>query len=311
MAVTALVTGASGFLATQIIFLLLERGGYDIVAAVRSPEKVSACRQIYAKYESVGTSTLRFLVVPDMQQTGAYDEAIQGANIVFHTASPFHFRFEDNEKDMLIPAKKGVLSLLESASKASTVKRVVFTSSFAAITSPHLDPRPGWTYTEADWNPVTYEEAVSSQDRHFVYLASKTFAERALWDYVKNHDVQFDVTVLVPPIILGEAAQPYSSMEDINQSSRVLHRLLDVNQLPATPAYLCVDVKDCALCHVQAAEKPIAAGQRYLTAGASFSQEKARDIIASLFPEVISRLPASREVQPHYSYSSKKYACNH
>lgn len=129
----ALVTGASGFLATKIILLLLERG-YHVVAALRSSAKGDSWRQLYPQYfgekqEVEGRGRVEFVVVPDMQQDGAYDDAVRDVDVVFHVASPFHFKLDDNEKEMLIPARKGALSVLESAAKAKRVKRVVFTSS--------------------------------------------------------------------------------------------------------------------------------------------------------------------------------------
>ncbi|KAJ4397814.1 hypothetical protein N0V93_002051 [Gnomoniopsis smithogilvyi] len=297
----ALVTGASGFLATQIILLLLERD-YYVIGAVRSSAKADAWQQLHSRESQSGR--LSFVVVPDMQTPGAYDDAVRDVDIIFHTASPFNFTFKDNEKDMLLPARDGALSVLESAAKAKGVQKVIFTSSFAAVTSPHLDPRPGYTYTESDWNPVEWSEAVNSQDAHFVYLASKTFAEKAVWEFVKTRSPHFTVTSIVPPIILGKATQPFTSMADINQSSRVLHRLLDVEQMPHTPAYVSVDVKDCALCHILAAESDKAPGKRYLTIGSSFSQAKAAQTIAKLFPEQAHRLPEPpSDPMEHYSYS--------
>ena len=121
----ALVTGASGFLATQIILLLLERG-YHVVGAVRSAAKAEAWRSLYPQYTS---KQLSLVVVPDMQEDGAYDDAVQDTDMVFHTASPFNFTFKDNEKDMLIPARSGALSVLDSAIKAKRVRKVIFTSS--------------------------------------------------------------------------------------------------------------------------------------------------------------------------------------
>lgn len=126
----ALVTGASGFLATKIILLLLDRG-YQVVGALRSAEKADAWRRLYPQYSSgeAGQHQMEFAIVPDMQLDGAYDEAVRGVDVVFHTASPFFFTFEDNERDMLVPARKGALSVLESAMRAPRVQRVVFTSS--------------------------------------------------------------------------------------------------------------------------------------------------------------------------------------
>lgn len=122
----ALVTGASGFLATQIILILLDKG-YHVVAALRSSAKADAWRNLYPQYSDKGQ--IDIVVVPDMQEDGAYDEAIRDVDVVFHTASPFNFTFEDNERDMLVPAQQGVLSILESAVKAERVKTFIFTSS--------------------------------------------------------------------------------------------------------------------------------------------------------------------------------------
>ncbi|KAJ7707447.1 NAD-P-binding protein [Mycena rosella] len=298
----ACVTGASGFLATQIILLLLDRS-WKVRACVRSAAKAAAWR---AKFPMFTAKQLEFVIVPDMQLQGSFDDAVKGCEVVFHAASPFNFVFKDNEKDMLIPAKQGAITLLQAAKTESTVKTVIFTSSFAAIVDPYLDPRPGHTYTEADWNPSTWEDAVKSTDPHFVYLASKAHAERAVWDFVKQEKPAFSVTSIVPPVILGEAAQPFTSMVDINQSSRVLWRIVDAPVMPPTPAYVCVDVKDCALCHVLAAEQDISVtnGKRYLTVGAPFTQSKAAEVIADLFPDVASRLPSAAPHQEHYTYSS-------
>ncbi|KAJ7487923.1 hypothetical protein FB451DRAFT_1362547 [Mycena latifolia] len=298
----ACVTGASGFLATQIILILLDRS-WKVRACVRNPSKADAWR---AKFPMFSADQLEFVSVPDMQVDGSFDDAVKGCEVVFHTASPFNFVFKDNEKDMLIPAKLGALTLLKAAKAELAVKRVIFTSSFAAIVDPHLDPRPGHTYTEVDWNPSTWEEAVKSTDPHFVYLASKAHAEKAVWDFVKEEKPDFSVTSIVPPVILGEAAQPFTSMVDINQSSRVLWRMVDAPTMPGTPAYVCVDVKDCALCHVLAAEQDVAVvnGKRYLTVGAPFSQNNARKVIAALFPDVVPRLPPAAPHQEYYTYSS-------
>ncbi|KAJ7490815.1 hypothetical protein FB451DRAFT_1221150 [Mycena latifolia] len=268
----ACVTGASGFLATEIIFILLDRS-WKVRACVRNLAKADAWR---AKFPMFSADQLEFVFVPDMQVNGSFDGAVKGCEAVFHTASPFNFVFK--------PA----------------VKRVIFTSSFAAIVDPHLDPRPGHTYTEVDWNPSTWEEAVKSTDPYFVYLASKAHAENAVWDFVKEEKPEFSVTSIVPPVILGEAAQPFTSMVDINQSSRVLWRMVDAPTMPATPAY------DCALCHVLAAEQDVTVvnGKRHLTVGAPFSQNNARKVIAALFPDVIPRFPPAALHQEHYTYSS-------
>ncbi|KAF3762849.1 hypothetical protein M406DRAFT_72835 [Cryphonectria parasitica EP155] len=299
----AFITGASGFLATQIILLLLERG-YHVVAAVRSQAKADAWCSLYPQHLEQGQ--IHFVVVRDMQEDGAYDDAVQGADIIFHTASPFSFTFEDNERDMLIPARKGALSVLESAMKADTIRKFIYTSSFAAVTSPHLDPRPGYIYSENDWNPVQWDEAVASTDKHFVYLASKTFAEQAVWDFARTRTPHFSITRRVALLFFHLAFHKRIYSPALHLGCRVLDRLIDAHEMPRTPAYVCVDVKDCALCHVKAAETDVSRGQRYLTVGSPFSQPSAAQTIARLFPEQAHRLPSAGDQVNHYGYSSAR-----
>ncbi|KAF7374383.1 NAD-P-binding protein [Mycena sanguinolenta] len=122
---TACITGGSGFLATQIALMLLDRS-WKVRACVRSPAKAEAWK---AKYPMFSEEQLEFVYVPDMQVDGSFDEAVKGCEVVFHTASPFNFVFRDNEKDMLIPARQGALTLLRAAKAELSVKRVIFTSS--------------------------------------------------------------------------------------------------------------------------------------------------------------------------------------
>lgn len=122
----ALVTGASGFLATEIILLLLERGNH-VIGAVRSSAKADAWQRLHPQASQSGRLT--FVVVPDMQAPGAYDDVVLDVDVIFHTASPFNFTFKDNEKDMLLPARDGAISVLQSAEKSRNVQKVIFTSS--------------------------------------------------------------------------------------------------------------------------------------------------------------------------------------
>src|SRR6201999_1754652 len=101
---------------------------------------------------------------------------------VVHTASPFHFKVTDVQKQLLDPAVIGTTGVLKSVKKyAPSVKRVVITSSFASIVNPFKGAWPEHTYSEKDWGTVTHEEAIKNPRNG--YRASKTFAERAAWDF--------------------------------------------------------------------------------------------------------------------------------
>ena len=112
---------------------------------------------------------------------------------MIHTASPFHFNVTDPKKDLLDPAVIGTTGILKAIKKsAPTVKRVVITSSFAAIVAPSV-PK-GHRYSEQDWNPITEEEAI--QNPMNAYRGSKTFAEKAAWDFVEKKKPNFTIATV-------------------------------------------------------------------------------------------------------------------
>lgn len=122
---------------------------------------------------------------------------------MIHTASPFHFNAQDIQKDLLDPALHGTVGVLKAIkANAPTVKRVVITSSFAALVNPSKGTWPEHTYSEKDWSPLTHEEALQSQAAG--YRASKTFAERAAWDFVEEEKPNFDLATINPPMVFGK-----------------------------------------------------------------------------------------------------------
>jgi nucleoside-diphosphate-sugar epimerase len=127
-----------------------------------------------------------------------------------------------------------------------SVKRVVITSSFAANIDYSKGYRPGYVYTEKDWNPMSTEEAKKSKDSVAAYLVSKTIAERAAWDFVEHEKPNFSLVTLTPPMVYGPLAQDFDSMEKLNTSSGDFYRLFSGSSTEVPPpgfvAY--VDVRD-------------------------------------------------------------------
>src|SRR5687768_13201120 len=108
---------------------------------------------------------------------------------IAHVASPFHFDITDPYKDLINPAVRGTVSILEAAAAADSVKRVVVTSSFAAIFHP---ADAGYKYTEDDWNDWAMDEVKEKGkdvSAAIVYRASKAEAERTAWTFVKEKKV--------------------------------------------------------------------------------------------------------------------------
>ncbi|KAL7953995.1 hypothetical protein V8C34DRAFT_317660 [Trichoderma compactum] len=238
-----------------------------------------------------------FAIVPDMAAANAFDEAVKGVDggepllirintWIIHTASPFILNATDFEKELLQPAIRGTTSILKAAQKYNpSISRVVVTSSFASVLDPMQGQRPGYIYKEADWNPITVEQANSNPV--MAYLASTTFADRAVFDYVEANKPSFTVATLCPPMVYGPIVHSVSDVKSLNTSSGDINRLIDGSEkhVPDTSFHAFADVRDLAEAHVLAFEKPEAAGQRYLVANSAYSYQQTCDIIWEKFPE--------------------------
>src|ERR1700761_4634370 len=147
---------------------------HKVVTTVRSHDKG---KKILDAHPDVAKDVLSFVIVEDIAQPGAFDKAVISEppfEAVIHTASPFFIGHTDPVKQLLDPAIKGTVGILEAIkASAPSVKRVVVTSSFAAVVNPDDHPK---VYDGSSWNPVTEEQTVLPA---YTYRASKTFAERA------------------------------------------------------------------------------------------------------------------------------------
>lgn len=134
---------------------------HSVVTTVRSQDKADKIRKAHSSF---GKDKLDFSIVEDIAVEGAFDNAVKSDppfEAVIHTAGPFHFNDTDVQKQLLDPAILGTAGILKSIKKsAPTVKRVVITSSFAAIMNPFKGNWPEHTYSEVDWNPMTHEQAL-------------------------------------------------------------------------------------------------------------------------------------------------------
>ena len=218
-------------------------------------------------------------------------------------ASPFVMEVENNERDLLEPALKGTTEVLTSIQKHNpNVKRVVITSSFASIVDMDKGAREGYTYTEKDWNPVTYETAANKDTNGAVaYCASKTFAERAAYDYVEKNKPNFSVSSICPPMVYGPAAHTIDSLDHLNTSSADIYRLMNGSEksVPETNFFAFVDVRDVGEAHARAYETAEAAGQRYLCTAGGYTYQQVCDIIRKDFPAKKSLVPEGTPGAPY------------
>jgi nucleoside-diphosphate-sugar epimerase len=250
-----MITGATGYVAGWIVKKLLD-SGFTVHAAVRDPNNVEKLKYLNAIAENAN-GTLKYFRT-DLLDPGSYDEAMKDCELVFHTASPFTLKIKDAKKDLVDPALKGTRNVLESVNRIKSVKRVVLTSSCAAIYGDNADIQdmPGKTLTEEMWNTTSTPE-------HQPYSYSKTVAEKEAW---KIHDAQdrWNLVVINPSLVLGPGINPFGTSESFN----IIKQMGDGSFKTGVPDYAIgtVDIRDVAEAHIKAAFTPTAVG-RYITSG--------------------------------------------
>lgn len=232
--------------------------------------------------------------MPDIEAPGAFGEVVKNVDGIIHVASPFHYPVENNERDLFFPAKNGTLRVLEAAEASGNkrIERVVITSSFAAILDVPQGYRPDKVYTEADWNPISWEEAKVANGP-VAYCASKVFAEKAAWEWVKQRNPTFTLSTLCPPMVFGPNTHYVSSLNALNTSSANIWGLIDgtTKDVPYTGFPAFADVRDLAEAHRRAFELQQAAGQRYIITTSAFTNQQICDIVRDEYPQLRDRVP--------------------
>ncbi|KAJ2892182.1 hypothetical protein MKZ38_010146 [Zalerion maritima] len=287
------MTGASSFLGGHILAQLLERG-YKVRGSVRSQEKADAIRRNYNAY----SHKLEILVVEDISADVSLAKLMVDAVAVVHVASPVNLNPANNERDLLRPAIKGTLNVLRAAAtNGSTIKRVILTSTMATMSQVGSGPIPGKIYSEADWNSVTWDQAVASPDGHYVYCASKTLAEQAAWRFMREENkagsLGFDMVSIHPGWLLGPFVHHVERFSDLSMSLAECYETVTKRQerLPPTKVQYWTDVRDAARAHVEVLGLAKAEG-RYLVANpAKFDWKKAFSILRSRFPDQYHNAP--------------------
>ncbi|MBL7899691.1 MAG: NAD-dependent epimerase/dehydratase family protein [Crocinitomicaceae bacterium] len=251
-----LVTGATGYVAGWIIKQLLENG-ISVHAAVRNPndeKKIAHLKKLADEYNG----KIAFFKA-DLLTEGSYAEAMKNCELVYHTASPFTSNYKDPQKELIDPAVKGTANVLNQATQTVTVKRVVLTSSCAAIYTDctDIENTPGKILTEEIWN-------TTSSLKYQPYSYSKTLAEKEAWKISKSQN-RWDLVVINPSLVLGPALNPDSIT---SESFTILKQLGDGTVKSGVPnlGMGVVDVRDVAYAHFKAGYTPSASG-RYITSG--------------------------------------------
>lgn len=287
MSTSVFVSGATGFIAQHIIKSLLKKS-YNVVGSVRSTSKGEHLASLFK------TDAFTFEVVEDVEKAGAFDEALKKhpeVSVFLHTASPFHFKATNIEEELLKPAVNGTKNALSAIkAHAPQVKKVVVTSSYAAISTASKEKDPNHVNSEDTWNEITWEEA--KLDAIMGYRGSKTFAEQAAWDFVKNEKPNFTINFVNPSFVFGPQAFDSELKDSLNTSSEILNSYLKMTAESPVPQ-TCggyVDVRDVANAHLVAFEKDIT-NQRLLLNAGRFCGQDIVDIINKDIEQLKGKVP--------------------
>jgi nucleoside-diphosphate-sugar epimerase len=147
------------------------------------------------------------------------------------------------------------------------VKRIVITSSFAAVMDATRGLAPGYTYTGADWNPMSYQDGVTG-DAELGYRAAKLFAEKAAWEFIATENPGFTLVTLCPGLVFGPAVEGMmKSVQEVNASNLSLWETAKGGEeFPRRALPTWVDVRDLAKAHVEALLREESQGKRFLPA---------------------------------------------
>ncbi|PVH99438.1 NAD dependent epimerase/dehydratase [Periconia macrospinosa] len=275
-----LVTGATGFIGAHVVDELLRRG-HKVRAATRSEEKGKLLKNARTSYND----QLEIFQIKDFSNAVSFKDAVEQVDGIIHVASPFDYSVQDNENQLVKPAIAGVQAVMEAAAANPGVKRVVITSSFASVLDVNRKSPPHFTYTSADWNPLSYEESIDKDTSAVVaYRGSKKFAELEAWNFVKKHNPTFDLVTLCPPMTFGPICHPVTKIADLNESNNTLWKVASGQDLPVARVPFWVDVRDLAVAHVEALLRPEVGGKRFTVASPDkFSYSKVADIVSGEF----------------------------
>ncbi|MBN9571467.1 MAG: aldehyde reductase [Alphaproteobacteria bacterium] len=273
---TVLVTGGSGFIGSHAILQLLH-AGHQIRTTVRNLAREADVRAMLREGGMDAGDRLRFLAA-DLENDTGWPEAVAGCEYVLHVASPFPERLPSDENELIVPAREGALRVLRAARDAG-VKRVVLTSSFAAIGYGHAEQTA--PFDETNWTELN-GPGLSA------YVKSKTIAERAAWDFIAGDGGGLELSVVNPVGVLGPVLGA-----DFSTSILLVQRLMN-GALPGAPRlyFGIVDVRDVADLHIRAMIDPAAKGERFLAiAGDVLSIREIAVILKARMGAAAGRVP--------------------
>ncbi|MDH5656100.1 MAG: aldehyde reductase [Spirochaetia bacterium] len=281
------VTGGSGYIASHSIIKLLEKK-YSVAATIRNLNRESSLRKLLHKHAEFSDENLKFIQA-DLLSDNNWAEAVHGSKYVLHMASPFlSYLPKDPEQELIRPAREGTLRVLKS-SLAGGVKRVVLTSSMAAISYGHLPPKNESLLDEDTWTDINGPDLTP-------YIVSKTMAEKAAWDFMENEVKEtMELVAINPSAVLGPVLE-----KDFSPSAELVKKLME-RAMPALPemGFQICDVRDVAEAHISAMTEKAAAGKRIAVTDRFLWFKEIAEILHNEYADQGYKIP--QKTLPHFA----------
>ncbi|XP_062115529.1 phenylacetaldehyde reductase-like [Humulus lupulus] len=285
------VTGATGYIASWLVKLLLEHG-YTVKASVRD---LNDSKKMEHLVSVDGAKERLHLVKANLMEEGSFDAVVDGCEGVFHTASPVLLSPTVPKAELIDPAVKGTLNVLRSCAKVPSVKRVVVTSSMAAVSYNSKPLSPDMVIDETWFSDPDYCEELK-----LWYVLSKLLAEEAAWEFAKENRI--NLVTLHPGYVIGPLLSP-----TLSESVEIFLNQINGAETYPNIVYKIVDVRDVALAHIKAFEVESANG-RYCLVGETTHIREVLQILREHYPTL--RLPVKCEddkpLMPKYQVSKEK-----
>ncbi|WP_031529631.1 SDR family oxidoreductase [Dyadobacter crusticola] len=277
-----LLTGVTGFLGSHTAIQLLNQG-YRVVGTARNADKIEPIKEVLAEHTS-HIHNLDFAVA-DLGDQLIWDELSTEVDFIQHIASPFPRQLPRHEDELILPARNGTLAILRAAA-ANNVKRVVITSSMAAVAYGRPARKLRKTFDENDWTNEHSKKDITP------YYKSKTVAEKAAWDFIGADASGLELVTVCPGAVLGPVLE-----KDFGTSANLILSILN-GSFPALPkvGFDIVDVRSVADLLIRAMEIPEANGNRYLGASEYLTLREIAGILEEHYPE--RKIPLS--VMPNF-----------
>ncbi|XP_041994533.1 phenylacetaldehyde reductase-like isoform X2 [Salvia splendens] len=277
---TVCVTGASGYIASWLVKFLLHKGDSKKTQHLLALD---------------GAKERLHLMKANLLEEGSFDSVVNGCEGVFHTASPFYHAVTDPQAELIDPAVKGTLNVLRSCAKAPSVKRIVLTSSIAAVAYNGKPRTPEVVVDETWWSSPEVCEQMQMW-----YVLSKTLAEDAAWKFVKEKGIA--MVAINPAMVIGPLLQP-----TLNTSSAALLNLINGAETYPNSTFGWINVKDVAHAHILAFENPSANGRYCLVERVAHLSEIVK-ILRELYPtyKLPEKCADDKPFVPLYQVSKEK-----